>query len=106
MYASRFFLFIYCAFFCFSLSSFSQDSEKIDREFTLEATMLGYFAADGAKNPTLRAKKGERIRLKIVNGELMTHDIALEKLALKSKTILEKGAIATLVFTAQENDIY
>lgn len=106
MYASRFFLFIYFAFFCFSLPSFSQDSEKIDREFTLEATMLGYFAPDGAKNPTLRAKKGERIRLKIVNGELMTHDIALEKLALKSKTILEKGSSATLVFTAQENDTY
>src|SRR6218665_2433749 len=70
--------------------SFQQDTTRIDREYALEATMLGYFGPDGARNPTLKAHKGERVRIKITNGELMTHDISLEKLGLKSKVILEK----------------
>ena len=66
------------------------DTTHFDRDYDLEATMLGFFAKDGTRNPTLRANKGDRVRIKITNGEIMTHDIALEKLGLKSKTILER----------------
>ena len=55
-----------------------------DREYTLKATMLGYFDLNGKRNPVLQAKMGETVRIKIVNGELMTHDIVLEKLGIKS----------------------
>lgn len=82
------------------------DSVKIDRDYALEATMLGYFAKDGARNPTLKANKGDRVRITITNGELMIHDIALEKLGLKSKTIQEKGARASITFTAGQSDTY
>ncbi|TDB63447.1 PVC-type heme-binding CxxCH protein [Arundinibacter roseus] len=82
------------------------DTTHIDREYTLEATMLGYFGPDGARNPTLRANKGDRIQIKITNGETMTHDIALEKLGIKSETILKKGASATIQFVATESDTY
>ena len=83
-----------------------QDTTKIDREYALEATMLGYFAKDGARNPTLKANKGDRVRITITDGELMTHDIALEKLGLKSKSINEKGATASITFTADKSDTY
>jgi len=83
-----------------------QDSTKIDRDYSLEATMLGYFSKDGARNPTLRANKGERVRITITNGEQMTHDIALEKLGLKSKSINDKGAKTSITFTAGQGDTY
>lgn len=83
-----------------------QDTGKFDRDFALEATMLGFFGPDGARNPTLKAKKGDRVRIKITNGELMTHDIALEKLGIKSKVILEKGASTTINFVAKDSDTY
>lgn len=82
------------------------DTAKVDREYTLETTMLGFFAKDGARNPTLKASKGERVRLTIVNGEQMTHDIALETLGLKSKTLQEKGTRTSIVFKADKSDTY
>ncbi|GAB3557950.1 PVC-type heme-binding CxxCH protein [Spirosoma fluminis] len=82
------------------------DPEKVDRDYALEATMLGFFAKDGARNPTLKANRGDRVRITITNGELMTHDITLEKLGLKSKTIQEKGTQASITFTADKNDTY
>lgn len=84
----------------------AQDTTKIDQEFALEATMLGYFAKNGTRNPTLKVKKGNRVRITITNGEVMTHDIALEKLAIKSKTILEKGSKASITFVADKSDTY
>jgi putative membrane-bound dehydrogenase-like protein len=83
-----------------------QDTTKIDQEFALEATMLGYFAKNGARNPTLKVKKGYIVRITITNGEVMTHDIALEKLGVKSKTILAKGAKTSIIFKAVNNDTY
>ena len=87
-------------------SGTSQDTIKFDRDYALEATMLGFFAPDGARNPTLKANKGDRVRIKITNGELMTHDISLEKLGLKSKVIIEKGATTSIVFKASRSDVY
>ncbi len=83
-----------------------QDSASIDHDFRLEATMLGYFAKDGTRNPTLRVKKGNHVRITIVNGETMTHDIALENLGIKSKTILEKGSSVSITFVADKPDTY
>ncbi|GAB3909033.1 hypothetical protein GCM10028803_45920 [Larkinella knui] len=83
-----------------------QDTAKIDRDYALEATMTGYFGKDGARNPTLRANKGDRVRITITNGETMTHDISLEKLKVKSKTILEKGSSTSITFTAGQSDTY
>ncbi|RDC62482.1 PVC-type heme-binding CxxCH protein [Adhaeribacter pallidiroseus] len=79
---------------------------KYDREYTLQTTILGYFGPDGKRNPVLQAKKGESVRIKIVNGELMTHDIALEKIGVKSKVLVEKGDTASVVFKATQSDTY
>jgi putative membrane-bound dehydrogenase-like protein len=79
---------------------------KYDREYTLESTMLGYIGQDGKRNPTLKVSKGELVRIKVVNGELMTHDIAIEKAGVKSKTLVEKGDTSSVVFRADKNDVY
>lgn len=89
-----------------SIINDTADTTKIDHEYFLEATMLGYFAKDGTRNPTLKANKGNKIRITITNGEAMTHDISLEKLGIKSKTIFEKGSSTSITFVANNNDTY
>lgn len=84
----------------------AQDTAKVDRDYLLETSMLGYFAKDGTRNPTLKANKGDRVRITIVNTELMTHDIALEKMGLKSKTLQEKGNKTSITFIADKSDTY
>ncbi|WP_394351970.1 PVC-type heme-binding CxxCH protein [Rhodocytophaga rosea] len=77
-----------------------------NREYTLQATMLGYFGPDGKRNPVLQANKGDMVRIRIVNGENMTHDIALENMGLKSKTLAQKGDTTSIVFKADQSDTY
>lgn len=83
-----------------------RDSTIIDREYDLEASMLGYFAKDGTRNPTLFANKGDRVRITITNAETMTHDVALEQMGIKSSTILEKGTSTSITFWAESDDTY
>lgn len=86
------------------------DSQQIDREYVLDAKMIGYTGIggdiDGRRNPVLRAKKGERVKISLVNGELMAHDIVLEKLGIKSETMLEEGDTTSVTFKAAEDDTY
>ncbi len=83
---------------------------RVDREYTLESTMVGYRGVggeiDGVRNPTLWARTGETVRIGIVNGELMVHDIALENLGVKSQQILDKGATTSITFKAEQSDTY
>ena len=81
-----------------------RDATIIDREYMLEASMLGYFAPDGTRNPTLKANEGDRVHITITNGETMTHDIAMEKLGLKSGTLLEEGSTTDITFWAESDD--
>jgi putative membrane-bound dehydrogenase-like protein len=90
-------------FFVFTAKS--QDL-KPENQFNLTATMLGYFAEDGTRNPTLKAEKGQTVRITITNGELMTHDVAMEKLQIKSETIIEKGTSTSITFIAMDDDTY
>ncbi len=88
----------------------SADSRRIDREYTLDAKMIGYTGVggdiDGRRNPVLRAKKGERVKISLINGELMAHDITFEKLGIKSETMLEEGDTTSIVFKAEGDDTY
>ena len=85
-------------------------SRTIDRDYTFEASILGYRgvggAIDGLRNPTLTALTGETVRITIVNSEALIHDIALEKLDVKSAQILDKGASTSITFTAKASDTY
>ena len=72
--------------------------------------MLGYRGVggdiDGVRNPTLWARRGDRVRINLVNGELMVHDLVVEGLSVRTPQILDKGAKASLTFTAKANDTY
>lgn len=85
-------------------------TSKIDREYVLESKMTGYTGMggdiEGLRNPVLRAKKGERVRIKLVNAEVMSHDIVLEKNAVKSIPIVDKGDTTSVEFEAKEDDEY
>ena len=88
----------------------AQTPAPIDREYTLESTMLGYRGVggeiDGVRNPTLWARTGENVRINIVNGELMVHDVTLEKHNVRTAQILDKGATSNVTFKAKESDTY
>lgn len=88
----------------------STDSQQIDREYVLNAKMIGYTGVggdiDGQRNPVLRAKKGERVKISLVNGELMAHDVKLEELGVQSETMLEEGDTTSIVFIAAVDDSY
>ena len=92
------------------LAGQAQTPPAIDREYTLESTMLGYRGIggdiDGVRNPPLWARAGENIRINIVNGELMVHDVALEKHKVRSAQILDKGATTSVTFKVNESDLY
>jgi putative membrane-bound dehydrogenase-like protein len=81
-----------------------------DRVYTLEATMLGFRGVggdiDGVRNPTLTALTGQTVRIIIVNGELMVHDIALETAGVKSPQILDRGVSTSISFVAKASDTY
>jgi len=88
----------------------SVQTAGIDRLYVLDATMLGYRGVggeiDGVRNPTLWARPGETVRITMINGEVMVHDVVLEKLGLKSAQILERGASTSITFKASESDTY
>src|SRR4029453_8547280 len=88
----------------------ARPNDPPDREYRLESSMLGYRGLggeiDGVRNPTLWARTGETVRITITNGELMVHDIALEKLGTKSAQILDKGATTSITFKAEQSDTY
>ena len=88
----------------------AQTAGAPDREYVLDATMLGYRGIggeiEGVRNPTLWARPGETVRITIVTGELMVHDVVLEKLGVKSPQILDKGATTSITFKATQSDIY
>jgi putative membrane-bound dehydrogenase-like protein len=83
---------------------------SIDREYTLESNMLGFRGIggdiDGIRNPTLWARAGETIRINLVNGELMVHDVSLEKHNVRTAQILDKGATSSVVFKVKDSDTY
>ena len=87
-----------------------QTAAAVDRLYVLDATMLGYRGVggeiDGVRNPTLWARPGEIVRITMINGETMVHDIVLEKLGLKSPQILDKGTTTSITFKASESDTY
>jgi putative membrane-bound dehydrogenase-like protein len=90
--------------------STQSSSSPGERTYTLEATMLGFRGVggdiDGVKNPTLTALTGQTVRITIVNGELMLHDIALEKMQVKSAQILDRGVSTSITFVAKASDTY
>ncbi len=96
--------------FAFPSVILAQDEPEVDREYTLSSTMLGYFGIggdiDGVRNPILRAKKGEMVKITIINGEDLIHDIVMEQAGARSAPLNEKGSSSSIFFEATDNDVY
>lgn len=95
------------------LSACKSDTEKstrIDREFHLMGYMTGYVGVggeiDGIRNPVLRVLEGERVRITMINGENMAHDVVIEGTDDRSSTINDEGDSTSVVFQATGDDIY
>lgn len=104
------------AFLCgplFQSSVWAQDSDssqEVDREYRLESKITGYTGIGGqiagVRNPVLRAEKGEVVKITIVNGETLAHDLVMEQLGIRTDIIVDEGATASITFTAEESDTY
>ena len=99
-----------CCILFAHLEAQAQSNEPVDREYMLEASILGYKgiggSIDGIRNPILQAARGERVRITIVNTETLVHDIVMEKSGVKSAEILDVGDEAVIEFIAEQSDTY
>jgi nitrite reductase (NO-forming) len=81
-----------------------------DREFTLEARMTGYIGATGPiageRNPALLVTKGDNVKIILINGEPMAHDLCLDAHKVKSAQILKVGEKIEVTFVAAQSDAY
>lgn len=86
-------------------------ADGVERTYTLDARITGYVGVggeiDGVKNPTLKANKGDTVKITIINKEDMAHDIALvSEPSNKSEAVMKIGEKTTFEFVAQGNDEY
>jgi hypothetical protein len=74
------------------------------RTLTLTAhDMAFYVEGDPTPNPVLRVRRGEALRLTLVNRDLgMTHDLAIESLDVATRSLREVGATASVEFEAPD----
>jgi heme/copper-type cytochrome/quinol oxidase subunit 2 len=84
-----------------ALSARTNDRHE-PREITLTARgMAFYLAGDPTPNPTLVVRRGEAVRLTLVNQDLgMTHDFAVESLDVATRALRQVGTTTSLVFEA------
>ncbi len=88
----------------------SNPNPSVDREYVLEAFLSGYVGLEGEiegqTNPVLTAAAGETVRITIVNGEAMPHDIVMEQHGDSSEVVRARGAETAVTFTAETDDVY
>lgn len=75
------------------------------REIRIVARGMAFFVdGDAVANPTLRLKAGERVRLVLRNEDAgMTHDFAIGAWKVATKTLIEKGSSAEVVFRVPDD---
>lgn len=97
-------------FICVGCNQSPELERNIDREFRLMAYMTGYVGIggeiEGIRNPVLRVLEGENVRITMINGENMTHDVVIEGTDDRSPTIIEEGDSASVVFQVSGDDVY
>lgn len=89
-------------------------AEAVDQTFTLRTgivdgrmAFIGVGGAiDGVTNPDLTVHRGERVRIDIVNGDGVSHDLALPDLAAKTPLVSAKEQITGVTFTPDASSVY
>lgn len=90
------------------------DAEAISQTFTLRTGIVDGRMAfigvggviDGVANPDLAVHHGERVRIDIVNGDGVSHDLALPDLAAKTPVVSAKEQSVGVTFTAGASSVY
>ena len=59
-------------------------------------------AENGETNPTIVVKRGEVVKITLVNGDGITHNIAVPKLGVASSYVGKAGEEASIVFKAEK----
>jgi len=89
-------------------------AETVEQTFTLRTgvvdgrmAFIGVNGAiDGVVNPDLIVQRGERVRITIVNGDGVSHDLALPDLAAKTPLVSAKEQTTAVTFTAGAGSVY
>lgn len=90
------------------------DQEEADVEYTLvtggDYGGLVYVGQggeiDGEVNPTLTAEPGDVVRITVINGDAITHDLAIDEFGVKTAELSQRGSEATVIFRVEEDGNY
>lgn len=76
------------------------------REYTLRAYLSGFVGVggdvDGVENPTLQARLGDTVRIVLVNGEDLEHDLFVMGLEGHAEHVRETGETSETTLRADE----
>jgi nitrite reductase (NO-forming) len=61
---------------------------------------------DGLTNPTLTAAPGDVVKITMVNGDGVTHDLAIDEFGVSTGEVSTKGAQASVTFTVNQDGEY
>ncbi len=92
----------------------AQTDEPADQVFSLRTGVVeGHMAyigvggtIDGQVNPDLTVQTGQRVRIAIINGDGVSHDLALPDLGRQTAAVMGKENTSALTFTASEAGVY
>ncbi len=90
------------------------DQEEADVEYTLVTggdygglVFVGQGGSiDGEVNPTLTADPGDVVKITVVNGDAITHDLTIDEFGVKTAELSERGSEATVIFRVEEDADY
>lgn len=83
------------------------ENDDVDVEFTLTTLtggdpVMSFVGVggdiDGQSNPTLTVEVGQRVRITLVNGEPVLHDLAIDEFNASTGELLEEGATGSVTF--------
>jgi nitrite reductase (NO-forming) len=91
-------------------SSVADAPRSVTHELTFETRINGYVGKggdiDGVKNPTIKVKKGDVVKITLINQENMAHDLYIEGQGLGSAPVMKVGERTEFTFTATGSDTY
>lgn len=61
---------------------------------------------DGMVNPELTVRAGDAVHIELVNGDGMTHDLAVPDLHVQTAPAMGKGNTVDVAFTARQSGVY
>jgi nitrite reductase (NO-forming) len=61
---------------------------------------------DGQVNPTLTAEPGDLVQITLINGDAISHDLAIDEFGVKTAEVTALEDVATVIFRVEEDGSY